>query len=212
MLPTLHDPGSALAIKILATLRQHFDDVLIPVQIRENEAFRVAASLGCPVVEHAPDSDARRDIEMLMDWLLAHVPQQEAEASIAPASQPNSRVAEIAKRVESSEQAAGELPVAVTFGVDVTEEGIRFRQPGGPGQVMAVCGDFNGWSMSATPMQFNPDKRVFEATVPLPPGEYRYQIAVDGRMHRDPYNDTEQTDPDRPISRLVVESPRAEDP
>ncbi|MAT81659.1 MAG: hypothetical protein CMJ29_08440 [Phycisphaerae bacterium] len=209
MLPTLHDPGSALAIKILATLRQHFDDVLIPVQIRENEAFRVAASLGRPVVEHAPDSDARRDIEMLLDWLLAHVPQQEAASSIAPASQPNSRVAEIAKRVESNELATSELPVPVTFGVDVTDAGVRFRQPGGPQQVMAVCGDFNGWSMSATPMEFNAEKRLFEATIPLPPGEYRYQIAVDGRMHRDPYNDSEQSDPDRPVSRLVVDSPEA---
>ena len=210
MLPTLHDPGSALAIKILATLRQHFDDVLIPVQIRENEAFRVAASLGRPVVEHAPDSDARRDIEMLMDWLLAHVPNQSAAPTIPPASQPNSRVAEIAKRVESGETTSNEMPIPVTFGVDVTTEGVRFRQPGGPDQVMAVCGDFNGWSMSATPMEFNAEKRVFEATIPLPPGEYRYQIAVDGRMHRDPYNESEQVDPDRPISRLVVEMPRAE--
>ena len=76
MLPTLYDPASALAIRILATLRQHFDDLLIPVQVREDEAFRVAASLGQPVVEHAPDSDARRDIEMLLDWLLANTPSQ----------------------------------------------------------------------------------------------------------------------------------------
>ena len=73
-------------------------------------------------------------------------------------------------------------------------------------KALAVCGDFNGWSMSATPMVFNQETRSFEATVPLPPGEYRYQIAVDGRMHRDPYNDVETgSDPDRPISRLVVD-------
>ncbi|MCH2132293.1 MAG: AAA family ATPase [Phycisphaerales bacterium] len=204
MLPTLHDPTSPLAVKILATLRQHFDDVLIPVQVREHEAFRVAASLGRSVVEHEPQSQARYDIEMLLDWLLANIPGDlplPTETAV-----PNSRVAEIAQRVESNERPVPEMPLTVTFGVEVTSTGIRFRQPGDEHQALAVCGDFNGWSMSATPMVFNQETRSFEATVPLPPGEYRYQIAVDGRMHRDPYNDVETgSDPDRPISRLVVD-------
>ncbi|MBG82996.1 MAG: hypothetical protein CMJ40_00450 [Phycisphaerae bacterium] len=205
MLPTLYDPTSALAIRILATLRQHFDDLLIPVQVREDEAFRVAASLGQPVVEHAPDSDARRDIEMLLDWLLANPPSQSKVTDDVKENRPNSRVAEIAMRVESSEEGREETPVPITFGVQVTDQGIRFRQPGGPEQSMAICGDFNGWSMSATPMSFRPEAGVFEAVVALPPGEYRYQIAVDGRMHRDPYNgSSSQQEQDQPISRLIV--------
>ena len=83
---------------------------------------------------------------------------------------PNSRVAEIAMRVESSDEEREENPVPITFGVQVTDQGIRFRQPGGPGQSMAICGDFNGWSMSATPMSFRAEAGVFEAVVALPPG------------------------------------------
>ena len=205
MLPTLYDPTSALAIRILATLRQHFDALLIPVQVREDEVFRVAASLGQPVVEHAPDSDARRDIEMLLDWLLANPPSQLKVSDDVQENRPNSRVAEIAMRVESGDEGREDNPVPITFGVQITDQGIRFRQPGGPGQSMAICGDFNGWSMSATPMSFRPEAGVFEAVVALPPGEYRYQIAVDGRMHRDPYNSsTPQQEQDQPISRLIV--------
>ena len=205
MLPTLFDPTSSLAIRILATLRQHFDDLLIPVQVREDEAFRVAASLGQPVVEHAPDSDARRDIEMLLDWLLANTPVAHEGPAVVEEKRPNSRVAEIAMRVESNDEQIKDNPVPVTFGVQVTSEGIRFRQPGGPGQSMSICGDFNGWSMSATPMSFKPESGIFEAVIALPPGEYRYQIAVDGRMHRDPYNSMNiQQDQNQPISRLIV--------
>ncbi len=205
MLPTLYDPTSALAIRILATLRQHFDDLLIPVQIREDEAFRVAASLGQPVVEHAPESDARGDVEMLLDWLLANPPSRSGVAEEVRENRPNSRVAEIAMRVESGDDPRGESPIPVTFGVEVTEQGIRFRQPGASDQSMSICGDFNGWSMSATPMSFKPDAGVFEAVVALPPGEYRYQIAVDGRMHRDPYNNSSsEQESNQPISHLIV--------
>lgn len=204
MLPTLYDPGSALAIRILATLRQHFDDLLIPVQVREDEAFRVAASMGQPVVEHAPDSDARRDVEMLLDWLLANPPSKLDVPMESRENRPNARVAEIAMRVESGDENRAETPIPITFGVQVTDQGIRFRQPGGPGQSMSICGDFNGWSMSATPMSFKANAGVFEAVIALPPGEYRYQIAVDGRMHRDPYNSNPQQEQDQPISRLIV--------
>ncbi len=204
MLPTLYDPASPLAVRILATLRQHFDELLVPVQIREDEAFRVAASLGQPVIEHAPTSQACRDIEMLLDWLLTHEPVS-STAAPATVAQPNARVAEIAQRVDSRDPASPEPPVMETFGVDITSEGIRFRQPGQASQALAVCGDFNGWSMSATPMTFREETGVFEAIIALPPGEYRYQIAVDGRMHPDAYNvERQDSDPDRPISRVVV--------
>ncbi|MBG80126.1 MAG: hypothetical protein CMJ39_05375 [Phycisphaerae bacterium] len=205
MLPTLYDPASPLAIRILATLRQHFDDLLVPVQIREHESFRVAASMGQPVIEHDPTSQATRDMETLLEWLVAN-PPGESEPETLQSSQSNSRVAEIAQRVESGDQSSPEPPVPVTFGVEITNQGIRFRQPGQQEQAMSVCGDFNGWSVSATPMRFDPKIGAFEAVIALPPGQYRYQIAVDGRMHPDPYNKQQQsTDPDRPISVLQVE-------
>ena len=69
MLPTLYDPIGPCN-QDSGHIEQHFDDLLIPVQIREDEAL-MAASLGQPVVEHAPESDARGDVEMLLDWLLA---------------------------------------------------------------------------------------------------------------------------------------------
>ena len=71
LLPTLHDPHSALARDILAVLRRRFAGQITPVVIREHEELREAASMGQAVIEYAPHSDARRDHEMLADWLEA---------------------------------------------------------------------------------------------------------------------------------------------
>ena len=78
---------------------------------------------------------------------------------------------------------------ALTFGVIQSELGTCFKQPGQPEQSLAISGDFNGWSTSATPMRYDRASGMFEATVPLPPGRYRYQVVVDGRSQVDAYND-----------------------
>ena len=66
---------------------------------------------------------------------------------------------------------------------------VSFKQPGQPEQSMSITGDFNGWSTSATPMRYERSTGSFEATVPLPPGRYRYQVVIDGRSRMDAYND-----------------------
>ena len=81
----------------------------------------------------------------------------------------------------------------MTFGVIQSDQGTCFRQPGQPEQSLAISGDFNGWSTSATPMRYDRAAGFFEATVPLPPGQYRYQVVVDGRSQVDAYNDQMMT-------------------
>jgi 1,4-alpha-glucan branching enzyme len=60
--------------------------------------------------------------------------------------------------------------VAITFELD----------PGVAADTVAVAGDFNGWSIDATPMERRPDGG-FEATVVLELGrEYRFRYVLDG--------------------------------
>jgi chromosome partitioning protein len=51
---------------------------------------------------------------------------------------------------------------------------------------VAVAGDFNGWSDSASPMQLRNDRWVIR--LPLNPGRYRYRLVVDGRWVTDGRN------------------------
>ncbi len=45
---------------------------------------------------------------------------------------------------------------------------------------VALVGDFNDWSESATPMQRVEGNGLWSVTIPLQPGRYRYAFLVDG--------------------------------
>lgn len=52
---------------------------------------------------------------------------------------------------------------------------------------VALVGDFNDWSASATPMQRVEGNGLWSVTIPLEPGRYRYAFLVDGSTWlRDP--------------------------
>jgi 1,4-alpha-glucan branching enzyme len=48
-----------------------------------------------------------------------------------------------------------------------------------------VCGEFNGWSPTATPMKRHDDGH-WETTVALAPWRYQYKLIVDGKWIADP--------------------------
>ena len=50
---------------------------------------------------------------------------------------------------------------------------------------VSLCGEFNGWSPSATPMKRHEDG-CWETTVALAPGRYQYKFVVDGQWIPDP--------------------------
>ena len=72
MLPTLHDETSTRSKNILASLRTRFGDDVVPTVIRDHESIREATSVGQPVREFAPNSDAAADFAGLADWVQGH--------------------------------------------------------------------------------------------------------------------------------------------
>jgi 1,4-alpha-glucan branching enzyme len=50
---------------------------------------------------------------------------------------------------------------------------------------VALCGDFNGWSPTATPMKRHDDGH-WGTTVALAPGRHQYKFVVDGEWIADP--------------------------
>ncbi|MHC4141995.1 MAG: early set domain-containing protein [Planctomycetota bacterium] len=97
------------------------------------------------------------------------------------------------------------------YGAAATGRGARFVQPGDGRQTVAVAGDFNRWSPTATPLPFDARLGAHHAFLEIPPGRYRYRLVVDGNWQADPYNDHEQLNEyDEPNSVLVV--PGVQDP
>ncbi len=74
------------------------------------------------------------------------------------------------------------------FGAHSTRRGVLFVQPGEPGQELAIAGDHNGWSTTASPMRFNGSLGVYEVVIEAKPGSLRYRLVINGSWMTDPYN------------------------
>ncbi|MFG0259750.1 MAG: AAA family ATPase [Phycisphaerales bacterium JB041] len=70
VLPTLHEPGLAVAADLLDELKRQFGKRLLPIVVHRDPALREAASFGRPVFEHAPNSQASRDYAALASVLI----------------------------------------------------------------------------------------------------------------------------------------------
>lgn len=70
---------------------------------------------------------------------------------------------------------------------------------------VAVVGDFNDWSFSATPLERQPGDDVWWVTVPLRPGRYRYAFVVNGTSWQpDPNAPAAEDEFGRPNSVVTI--------
>lgn len=81
--------------------------------------------------------------------------------------------------------------------------------PGAPGQQVFVSGEFNGWSASATPLRYDPAKRLYAAYVPMPPGRRLYRMVVNGVWRADPNNPEVEENPFGDRNSVLVVRPIA---
>ena len=75
-----------------------------------------------------------------------------------------------------------------------------------------LAGDFNDWSLVGSEMEaVGP---VWEKTLKLAPGRYRYRYVIDGEWHSDPHNAAAEPSPFGGVdSVLVLDAPQpAEEP
>ncbi len=93
--------------------------------------------------------------------------------------------------------------LAKVYGVRPTSQGLLFVQPVNGADNLAIAGDFNNWSSTATPMRRDERLGVWQAVVPVPPGRYRYRLVVDGQWIQDPYNRYVETNPFGELNNVV---------
>ncbi|MCC7145603.1 MAG: AAA family ATPase [Phycisphaeraceae bacterium] len=103
VLATMYDVRTKLAREILAELRRHFGDKLLPVVVHFNSKLKEAASFGQAITEYDPGSRGMQDFVLLADWLLANPPQAVATTAAGeqPASPALSRAAELVERARA---------------------------------------------------------------------------------------------------------------
>jgi len=81
------------------------------------------------------------------------------------------------------------------YGVNQLNDAIAFVTLYPRAQSVQVAGDFNGWQPSKMQMEKVGDTGVWQASVKLPSGKYRYRLVVDGQWQQDPYNEITELNP-----------------
>jgi hypothetical protein len=72
-------------------------------------------------------------------------------------------------------------------------------------KAVSLVGDFNDWSVTATPLARADGDGVWWVTVPLAPGRYRYAFVVDGAIWRsDPESPAAEDEFGRPNSVVTI--------
>jgi hypothetical protein len=105
--------------------------------------------------------------------------QGPAPATAAPSPQPRAQ----SPPPKSPEKAALAPPAAKPTAPQSVKVNFVLLEPGA--KQVALCGDFNGWSPTATPMKRHDDGH-WGTTVALALGRYQYKFVVDGEWIADP--------------------------
>ena len=104
---------------------------------------------------------------------------------------------------EEDIQQTTEQRLAKFYGVCQTEHGIMFRAHYPHAESVCLAGDFNGWNPGQTPMARQELDNIWQITLPLSPGAYRYRLVVDDRWQRDPFNDYVEANPFGELNSVV---------
>ena len=105
--------------------------------------------------------------------------QGPAPATAAPLPQPHAQSAP----PKSPEKVAVATPAEKPPAPKTLSVSFALHKP--DAKRVSLCGDFNGWSPTATPMKRHDDGH-WGTTVALAPGRYQYKFIVDGQWITDP--------------------------
>ena len=89
------------------------------------------------------------------------------------------------------------------FGVRQTSKGLLFVQPINGVAKVSVAGDFNGWNPGGAQFVRNSALGVWQCTLSVNPGRYRYRLIFDGKWKRDPYNELTETNPYGELNSII---------
>ena len=125
VLPTMYDVRTKLAREILAELRRHFGEKLLPVVVHFNSKLKEAASFGQPITEYDPASRGMQDFEKLASWLIANPPNSpegNIDGSHQVARPAMTRAAELVERARELSDRTASLAAKLAADADIASD------------------------------------------------------------------------------------------
>lgn len=92
LVATMHDASVPIAKDLLRELREQFGPAVVPTVVRADPSVKEAASLGRPVIDHAPSSPGAEDYTSLCEWLVEHAEIEREELDDAGSLEPTMAV------------------------------------------------------------------------------------------------------------------------
>lgn len=215
ILPNLYDVRTKHARQIIAELRKKFVGQVLKTHINFNAKLREATGYGQPICDYDPSSPGHRDFNRLASEVISigeidtvhHVLLEQANALARRADE---LLATSAPLLGTSEQPETELTpeevdkrIEACYGVQPTDDGIRFALHAPGATRVELAGDFNNWSPEATTLVHEDDNGSFGITLPLEPGRYRYRYVIDGNWTQDPHNTYVESNPYGELNSIV---------
>ncbi len=154
-----------------------------------------------------PDQQRRQIVESLshkLEAISATADQllKQAKPQIKAIESPKPRQPQtqpVAARVQAQAEplnfAATDAKLSDYYGVNQISDSVAFVTLYPRAKSVHIAGDFNDWQPSKMPMLKVGDSGVWQTSVKLPPGKYRYRLVVDGQWQQDPYNEITELNP-----------------
>jgi len=119
-----------------------------------------------------------------------------AKAETSPAAA-KAKAETVALRAESPLPKLSETDAKLSdyYGVNQLNEAVAFVTLYPRASSVQIAGDFNNWQPSKLPMEKIGVSGVWQASLKLPSGKYRYRLVVDGQWQQDPYNEITELNP-----------------
>ncbi len=215
ILPNLYDVRTKHARQVIAELRKKFGGQVLKTHINFNAKLREATGYGQPICDYDPSSPGHRDFNRLASEIISvgeidtvhHVLLEQASALarradellatssplLGPSEEPTSEPTpeEVDKKIET------------TYGVQPTDDGVRFAVHAPGASHVELAGDFNNWSPESTALAHEDDNGSFGITLRLDPGRYRYRYVIDGAWTQDPHNTYVESNPYGELNSIV---------
>jgi len=125
----------------------------------------------------------------------------------------------IPKFMEVKAAKAQNIQTAATKEITLTEAGTKtnnvdaVRQVGSniifstfcrDASTVQIGGEFNDWQPELNPMKKLGNEGIWQLTLRLSPGTYRYRLFVDGQWQQDPYNKLSELNPYGGLNSVAV--------
>jgi chromosome partitioning protein len=184
-----HAHTDALPIHVRATTMSRAADLAARTRRLLERTGSVARSLA---LDGVTDPSAIAQTSPIVGWVGAEPIAEPAPRAAHPAPAP------------TTPAPTGGIDLARLYGARVTSKGVLFVFPAGPDATVCVASELNGWSATAHRMRYNPAIMSHEICIPMPPGDHRYRLVVDGQWIRDPNNPRSDTNPFGQLDSIIT--------